>query len=443
MLEALGEGLINFAQDSGAGGTASAAGDMAQYSNGARLDLSKDLLKYEGLAPWEKLVSESQERMFLAVSPENMARLTALAKKWSVDYRDIGEFNDTGYFHVVDGTEPLIYMDLDFLHKGTPKKNLTAVWQTPEERGLAEPNQNFYETVMQQDPATLLNNILRGENVASREFLQREYDNRVQGRTVIPAFIGEKSDVPSDAFVQLLEYDRDTGIACGIGLNPSYSKIDTYDMAMMAANEGLMRVVAVGADPDRAVNNGNYCWPGVLPGESNESDYKMAQLVRAAKAQKDFALGTGVATISGKDSMKIQGKIDTADGGKRDVFGLPAVQYATMAPVPDANKCVTSDFKAVGDSIYLVGPITKDELGASEFYQHFGETGLNTPKVNPYKSMDLYRRLHSAMQQELVESAKVCAKGGLGVALSYSAMGSGLGADVDLSNVPRNFDGNT
>ena len=443
ILEALVEGIINFAQDSGAGGTASAAGEMAQFANGATINLENDLFKYEGLASWEKLISESQERMFLAVSPENSTRATELAKKWGVDYRDIGEFNDTGYFHVMDGDEQLVYVDLDFLHKGTPKKNLNAVWTTPEERGLAEPVQGFYEKVMQQDPTELLSSIMRRENIASKEFLQREYDTRVQGRTVIPAFIGVNSDVPSDAFVQLLDYGSNTGVAYGIGIDPSYSKIDTYDMAMMAANEGLMRVVAVGADPDRAVNNGNYCWPGVLPGESNESDYKMAQLVRAAKAQKDFALGTGVATISGKDSMKIQGKIDTADGGKRDVFGLPAVQYATMAPVPDANKCVTSDFKAVGDSIYLVGPITKDELGASEFYQHFGETGLNTPKVNPYKSMDLYRRLHSAMQQELVESAKVCAKGGLGVALSYSAMGSGLGADVDLSNVPRNFDGNT
>ncbi|MFA4819478.1 MAG: AIR synthase-related protein [Candidatus Aenigmatarchaeota archaeon] len=440
MLEALEEGLINFAQDSGAGGTASAAGEMAQYSKGARLDLSKDLLKYEGLASWEKLVSESQERMFLAVSPENMERIAVLAKKWSVDYRDIGEFNDTGYFHVVDDKEPLVYVDLDFLHKGTPRKNLNAVWQTPEERGLAEPDQGFYETVMQQDPATLLNNILRGENVASREFLQREYDNRVQGRTVIPAFIGEKGDVPSDAFVQLLEYDRDTGVACGIGLNPSYSKIDTYDMAMMAANEGLMRVVAVGADPDSAVNNGNYCWPGVLPDESDESEYKMAQLVRAAKAQRDFALTTGVATVSGKDSMKIQGNIETADGGRRRVYGLPSIQFATIAPVHDVNKCVTSDFKAAGDVIYIAGAVTRDELGGSELYQRFGQTGRNAPKVDAQESIDICRRLHSAMKDEFVESAKVCSKGGLAVALSYSAMGGGLGASVDLASIRRDFD---
>ncbi len=440
MLEALNEGLINFAQDSGAGGTASAAGEMAQYSKGAKLDLSRDLFKYEGLASWEKLVSESQERMFLAVSPENMGRLGNLAKKWGVEYRDIGEFNDTGHFHVVDGNEQVVYVDLEFLHKGTPRKKLNAVWRTPEERGHAEPDQSFYERVMRLDPAGLLNSIMRGENVASKEFLQREYDTRVQGKTVVPAFIGEKSDIPSDAFVQLLEYDRNTGVACGIGLNPLYSKIDTYDMAMMAANEGLMRVVAVGADPDLAVNNGNYCWPGVLPDESDEPEYKMAQLVRAAKAQRDFALATEVATVSGKDSMKIQGNIETADGDRRRIYGLPAIQFATLAPVPDVNRSVTSDFKAAGDIIYVVGAKTKDELGASELYHMFGQTGRNVPRVNPEESIDICRWLHSAMKNEYVESAKVCSKGGLAVALSYSAMGGGIGADIDLSGIDRDFD---
>ena len=483
-IEALNEGIINFAQDSGAGGTGSAAGEMAgmvkyleeieyeryvadaydgketqghlnspsisikdsvrvrpaKCKGGAIIDLSKDLFKYEGLADWEKLESESQERMFFAVSPNNVKRFGELAGKWGVEWREIGEFNDTGYFDVVDGDKQVAYIDLNFLHKGTPKKNLNAIWKTPEERGLAEPGAAFYEKVMQQNPTDILNSILKRENIASKEFLQREYDTRVQGKTVVPAFVGEKSDVPSDAFVQLIEYERDTGVACGIGLNPSYSKIDTYDMTMMAANEGLMRVVAVGADPDSAVNNGNYCWPGVLPDESDESEYKMAQLVRAAKAQRDFALATEVATISGKDSMKIQGNIETADGGRRRVYGLPAIQFATIAPVPDVKKSVTSDFKSPGDVIYVVGSKTKDELGGSEFYQMFGETGINVPKVNPNESIDVCRRLHSAMKNEYVESAKICSKGGLAAALSYSSIGGGLGASIDLSGIGREFD---
>ena len=436
MLDALKEGLINFAQDSGAGGTGSAAGEMAEYSNGIAIDLDKDLFKYEGLAPWEILESESQERMFMAISSEKKERFVQLAEKWNVEWRDIGQFTDSGYFHARYKGETVAYLDMKFLHEGVPQKQLNAIWQTPEERGLKEPSP---EKLAVDDYAGLLHKVLMRENIASKEFLQREYDTRVQGKTVIPAFIGEKSDVPSDAFVQKIEYGLPSGIACGIGLNPHYSKVDTYDMTMIAANEGLMKVVAVGGDPDRAVNNGNYCWPGVLPDESDESEYKMAQLVRAAKAQYDFATKTGVATVSGKDSMKIQGKIKDDNKKEHRIYGLPTIQFATIAPVADVSKCVTADFKIKGDAIYLVGLPTKDELGASEFYQSLGEIGLNVPKVDLDNSMKVYRALHKAIRNEYVESAKVCSKGGLAVALASASFAGGLGAYIDMKDVPTDM----
>jgi len=436
LLEALGEGLLNFTQDSGAGGIGSAAGEMAEYSGGARIDLDRDLFKYEGLAPWEILESESQERMFFAVSPRKVRRFAEIARKWDVEWRDIGEFTDSGHFHLRYKGETVAYLHLDFIHKGVPQKSLRAEWVPPEERGLKEPS---LDPLARKAPGKLLHEMLQRENIASKEFLQREYDTRVQGRTVIPAFIGERSDVPSDAFVQKLEYDRKGAVACGIGLNPTFGKVDTYNMAMLAANEGLMRVVAVGADPDRAANNGNYCWPGVLPDESDEPEYKTAQLVRAAKAQYDFAMGTGVATISGKDSMKIQGNILDENGGRHRVFGLPAIQFATIGNVPDAGGCVTADFKKAGDIIYIVGPKTRDELGGSELYEKLGNPGRNVPHVDLPVSMDVYRTMFMAAQKGLLESAKVCSKGGLAVALSLSSFAGGLGARADLRHLPNDI----
>lgn len=436
LLEALGEGLVNFAQDSGAGGIGSAAGEMAEYSGGALIDLERDLFKYEGLAPWEILESESQERMFFAVSPGKVRRFAEIAEKWDVEWRDIGEFTESGHFHVRYKGETVAYLHVDFLHKGVPQKSLRAVWRPPEERGLMEPS---LEALARKAPGKLLHEMLARENVASKEFLQREYDTRVQGRTVVPAFIGERSDVPSDAYVQKLEYDRAGAVACGIGLNPTYGKVDTYDMAMLSANEGLMRVVAVGADPDRAANNGNYCWPGVLPDESDEPEYKTAQLVRAAKAQYDFAMGTGVATISGKDSMKIQGNILDEKGRRHRVFGLPAIQFATIGHVPDAGGCVTADFKKAGDLVYLVGPETRDELGGSELYEKLGNPGRNVPRVDVAASMETYRALFKAARKGQIESAKVCSRGGLAVALSLASFGGGLGARIELGRVPTDI----
>ncbi|MBW2967503.1 phosphoribosylformylglycinamidine synthase [Candidatus Woesearchaeota archaeon] len=446
MLEAIAEDLIRFAQDSGAGGIDSAAGEMATFSKGATIDLEKDLLKYDGLAAWEHLVSESQERMFLAVEPANLDRIAELAEKWNVEWRDIGEFNDSGYFHVRQKGKTVAYLDMKVLHGGAPQKKLRAVWQTPEERGLSEPSADTLDDLLQgaaRNPVQLLHAMLRRENIASTEFLQREYDTRVQGRTIIPPLIGEEGDCPSDGFVQRVEMDKDIGVAVGIGLNPALSKIDTYHMAQYCANEGLMRVVAVGADPDKAANNGNYCWPGVLPEEAEslkDAEYKLAQLVRAAKGQHDFAMATGVATISGKDSMKVQGKVKDIHGEFHRIYSQPALQFATVATVPDVKKVQTCEFKAAGDLIYLVGPETKNELGASELYAMMGETGRNVPEVDCERSLEIYLSLHAAMQEDVVESCKVCSEGGIAVAVTQAAFFGGVGAKIHLDHVHHAMD---
>lgn len=76
------EGLYNSITDNGAGGLSSSVGEMAKESGGAEIDLSKAPLKYPGLRPWEILLSESQERMTLAVPPDKIERFLNLAKKW-------------------------------------------------------------------------------------------------------------------------------------------------------------------------------------------------------------------------------------------------------------------------------------------------------------------------------------------------------------------------
>jgi len=438
VLDCLKEDLIAFSQDSGAGGTGSAAGEMAEYSNGAIIDQEKNLYKYEGLAPWEIMTSESQEIMFFAIIPDKLKRTQELAKKWNVELRDIGEFQDTGYFHVRNQGETVNYLEMEFLHHGVPQQKLRAVWQTPAERGLTEPS--LEQKLGSVDHTLLLHQMFQKENIASKEFLQREYDTRVQGRTIIPAFIGTNSDVPTDAAVQRVEFASDVGVAVGVGLKPALSKIDTYHMSQYSANEGLMRVVAVGGNPDLAANNGNYCWPGVLPDESPDHEYKLAQLVRAAMAQHDFALATGVATISGKDSMKTQGKHKDKQGQVHQIYGPPTLQFATIATVPDVKKAVTADFKQPGDLIYLVGLETKDELGGSELYAALNETGVNVPVVSSEPSMEVYRSLHQAINEESVESVKVCSTDGLAIALTQAAFAGELGAQINLDQIPHNLD---
>ena len=231
LLEAREEGLYESITDNGAGGLSSSVGEMARQSGGARLDLALAPLKYAGLAPWEILVSEAQERMTLAVAPEKIDRLLELAGKREVEATVLGEFTDDGAFHVTHGDRTVALLDMDFLHDGAPDLQLHARWSPPEH---AEPPQ-------QQRPdlgATLLE-MLRRLNVGSGEAKARHYDHEVKGLTVVKPWIGEQGDVPAEATVFLADHDSTRGFVLSEGVNPHYSDIDTY--AMAHGRRGLKR----------------------------------------------------------------------------------------------------------------------------------------------------------------------------------------------------------
>ena len=139
LLEARDEGLIQFITDNGGGGLSSSIGESAQFSNGCVVDLEKVPLKYEGLDQWEIWVSESQERMTVAVRPEDVARFMALSRKHAVESTVIGNYTDSGKLHIKYNGETCAYVDLDFLESGFPQWEFEAEWLPPEARGLREP----------------------------------------------------------------------------------------------------------------------------------------------------------------------------------------------------------------------------------------------------------------------------------------------------------------
>ena len=114
---------------------------------------------------------------------------------------------------------------------------------------------------------------------------------------------------------------------------------------------------------------------------------------------------------------------------------MSALQFSTIAVIEDVTRCVTMDIKLPGDLVYVLG-VTHNELGGSEYHQHFGYVGLNVPRVRPEEFMDLYRALSLAIDKELVASAHGIYRGGLGVHLALAAMGGDLGLQADLGLVP-------
>ena len=400
LLEARDQGLIKFITDNGGGGLSSSIGESARFSNGCEIQLEKVPLKYQGLDQWEIWVSESQERMTVAVNPAHLEHFLELSRMHAVESTVIGRYTDTGKLHITYNGQTCAYIDMDLLTSGFPQ------WESPERRGLFEPvlrEPDNYEV--------LLKDLLSRPNICSKEWISRQYDHEVQGTSVIKPLVGVDRDVNSDAVVIRPVLDSIKGLVFSQALLPAYSAIDAYHMTSCTIDEAVRRLVAVGADFNHIGGVDNFCWPNIQfhPQE--------------------------IPLLSGKDSMYVDGHLTGRYGETHKVSALETLQFSAISVINDIEKCVTMDSKMSGDLIYILGT-TRNELGGSEYYEHLGYVGLNVPHVLPDEFADLYRALGSAIEKELVASAHGIYRGGLGVHLAMTAMGGNLGMQVDLGLVP-------
>ena len=252
ILEARERGLYRFITDNGAGGLSSSVGEMAEECGGCRLDLAKAPLKYSGLQPWEILVSEAQERMSFAVPPEKIAEFQRLAAERDVEVTVLGEFTDSGFFHILYGDRTVAKLSIEFMHKGLPKLKLKAVWVPPEHQ---DPD------LKGRDAGRDLVALMGALNICSDEYKARQYDHEVKGLSVLKPFTGKERDVQSDATVSMIEPMSKAGVVLSSGILPRQSDVDTYDMAASCIDLAIRRIIAVGGHPGKIAVLDNFCWP--------------------------------------------------------------------------------------------------------------------------------------------------------------------------------------
>jgi phosphoribosylformylglycinamidine (FGAM) synthase-like enzyme len=410
----------------------SSIGESARFSNGCDIQLERVPLKYEGLDQWEIWVSESQERMTVAVRPGNLERFLQLSEKHAVESTVIGQYSGTGKLHITYKGKTCAYVDMDLLKSGFPQWEFEAQWQPPEQRGL-------YEPVMEapKDYAGLLLDMLSRPNICSKEWITRQYDHEVQGTSVIKPMVGAERDIHSDASVIRPVLPVNRGLALAQALLPTYSAIDAYHMTSCTIDEAVRRLVAVGVRMEDIGGVDNFCWPNIQfdPRKNPDGKFKAAQLVRSCHALREMCLAYEIPLLSGKDSMYVDGNLPGRYGEFRKVSALETLQFSTIGVVHDIGKCVTLDSKVPGDLVYVLG-ITRNELGGSEYYEHFGFTGLYVPQVRTNECNPLYHALSQAIEAECVASVHGIYRGGLAIHGAMVAMGGMLGMEMDLRAVP-------
>ena len=409
--------------DCGAGGFSSAVGEMGQEI-GADVHLENIPLKYKDLEPWEIWLSEAQERMVIAAPPENIEKLMEICEAESVEATVLGTFTDTHRLRVFYRGEVVGDLDMDFLHNGLPRLTKKAVWDPPQ-HPEPEPGQIGSPLLTEA-----LCHILASPNVASKEWVIRQYDHEVQGGLVLKPLVGRENDGPGDACITTPVLGSQKGVIVSNGINPKYGDIDPYHSAAAAIDEALRNIIAVGGNLEQTALLDNFSW-----GNPDKHD-RLGGLVRAARACYDIAVAYGTPFISGKDSLYNEYR-DTTTGEQLAI--PPTLLISAICVMPDVSKAVSMDVKSPGNRIYVVGK-TYAELGGSHYYAIHGVIGNSAPKVRPAEGKRTMDALSLAIDQGLVRSCHDCSEGGIGVATAEMAFAGGLGMHLSLVNVPRNAD---
>ena len=428
--------LYNSITDNGAGGLSSSVGEMARESGGVLIDLEKVPLKYPGLDPWQIWISESQERMTLAVPQNKWEEFEKLMNSRGVEAWVIGEFTKSKKCVVRFNSKVIMDLDLEFLHDGLPERLQRSEFT---QNKFKEP-----KLIDETDLTKVFNRIMGRLNISGYEFLSTQYDHTVQGTAVTSPTQG-RGRVNAEAAVVRPLYDSDKGIALSQGMFPAYSEIDPYDavkdsrlsgaykMAAASMDAAFKNAVIAGANPEKIALLDNFCWC------SSDEAERLYQLKKACEGVYDLSVAYLAPLISGKDSMFNDFKGFDDKGNPIKISIPPTLLISSIGIVEDVNKAVTIDAKFAGDLIYVLGE-TFEELGGSEYFDMLGNSGNTVPATDPEKNLKIYKAYSRALDEGIIASAIGVGHGGLAVALAKMAIAGKLGIEVSLKDLVGKVD---
>lgn len=402
-------------QDLGAAGMTSACIEMAERSKmGLRLDVAKVPRREEGMTPYEVMLSESQERMVLAVTPGYEGPVIELFKKWDLDATAIGEFFTGTNVRIYDGPELLIETPIHILTEApqytfdAPKPKWLSDLQAFDPASVSLP---------EQTPAGILLGLLASPNIASKRSVFRTYDHQVQNNTVV---------VPGGDAAVLRLKGTGKGIALKVDCNGRLCFLDPSAGTAIAVAEACRNVSVTGAEPVALTDGLNFGNP-----EKPDVQY---QLTQSIKGMAEAANALGVPIISGNASL-----YNEARG--QAIYPTPMI--GALGVLEDVTKHATAGFKHEGDAVLLLGAASPWDstagLAGSEFLATFHSKVAGQPKID----LDLEKRVQQACRDAvkagLVASAHDCSDGGLAVSVAESAIIGGVGVTVD-DEVPARWD---
>jgi phosphoribosylformylglycinamidine synthase II len=414
-----GDAVIGI-QDMGAAGLTSSSFEMAGRGGaGLAIELSDVPTREPGMAPYEIMLSESQERMLLVARPERLSEILAVFHKWELDAVRIGTVTDSGRvilsFHgkVVADMPVGPLADRAPVYR-RPRKPLPAVtgpfaWQTE-----AEPD----------DYRRCLERLLASPNVAEKRWIWNQYDHMVRSNTVErpggdAAMIRLKATAwidDSGAGQPGVASATQKGLAMKTDVNPFFCALDPRRGASIAVAECARSIAATGARPLAVTDCLNFGSP--------EKPEVMEQFALAVEGISEACLALATPVVSGNVSF-----YNETEG--RAILPTPTIGMIGL--LDDVEKHVSIGFRSAGDVVALLGA-TRDELGGSEFLRTIrGRDEGPCPELDLEAEKRLIEFLVEAAKRSLLASAHDVSDGGLAVALCESAFRGELGARASIA----------
>jgi phosphoribosylformylglycinamidine synthase len=408
VLEANDRGLIYALKDLGGGGLSSVVGEMLQSGGvGGKVFLEKVLLKEKSMRPWEIWISESQERMLLAVREDQVNSVLEIMDSWDVTSAVIGESEAGKRLRIFFEGKSVLDLDTNFMTSPMLYERPSLVKEKQVIQWLPK-----YPT----DFRRILRNMLSDKNVRTKEYAVRQYDHTVRGSTVIGPFTGIVGrEGPSDASVIRPNWSKETGVAISHGSNPFYSYIDPYLGGRAAVDETVRNLISVGSEPlgfSDCLNSGN-----------PENPEIMGEFIDMVRGLHDSAYALNLPFVSGNVSFY-------NEAGRRRIPTFPTI--LGVGKVENIERSVTPDLKGIGNAVYLVGVPTTD-MGGSLYYRHLKLDGGRVPYSDPVTLKRRGWNLLKAIRSSCIKSVHDVSDGGIAVAISEMTVGSGIGATIDVA----------
>lgn len=419
IIKARENNLIEYITDCGAGGLSSATGEMCKDTGGI-IYLEKIPLKEEIKKCWEIFLSESQERMVLAIKNENKNKLFALGEIYEVECTEIGIITDSGKLEVYYNNNKICDLNSEFLHNPPRKKlncNLSKIKKINEPTGSL--NKNF-----KYDYTDLIIKVISDLTLCSREQIIRQYDFEVQGNTLLKPLMGCEQDCPSDGAVLRIN-DSDKCIAIGLSLLPEYGKYNPKNMGKSCVDDAVKKIITIGANPDKIALLDNFCAGDI----SDETE--LVNLILSVQGMAEIAKAYKTPFISGKDSFY---NFYVDEHGKKKSIPITLLVSA-IGIVENINHIILNYIKS-GNSYICITGITNDELGGSVLYKKLKFISKKIPNVKPVRSAKLYNRYYECIKKELILSAHNISEGGFAAAIIKMAFSLKSGIEIDINNLP-------